>query len=55
MPLVIGGVVALAGLLPGGNDIPVNAAVCLVLVGGGAARAGPAPELRRRAARWSAR
>jgi PAS domain S-box-containing protein len=32
-PLVFGGGVALAGLLPNGNDIPVNAAVCVVLVG----------------------
>ncbi|MDA0160549.1 PAS domain S-box protein [Solirubrobacter ginsenosidimutans] len=32
-PLVLGGVVALAGLLPSGNEIPVNAAVCVVLIG----------------------
>ncbi|HEY6886396.1 MAG TPA: hypothetical protein VI300_01415, partial [Solirubrobacter sp.] len=32
-PLLLGAVVALAQPLPGGNDIPVNAAVCLALTG----------------------
>ena len=35
VPLVLGGAIALAGLLPSGQEIPVNAAVCVILIGVG--------------------
>src|SRR3954453_7295774 len=33
VPLLAGGALALAELLPGGDAVPVNAAVCVILVG----------------------